>query len=294
MIAMMNETFYPPRPARSQGLKGISFVTLAGLTLAVLALASSMLSALNMRYEVTPEALRIRSGFSTREIPLDEVTGVWRPEALTGGVRKFGTSVPNLRTGRWRFNETGDITLYATRLETLVVVDTADGRYGVTPENPDAFTDALRSRLPAGFSPAGGSGTAAASMLIPLLLVAVAVPTTLYAVGLPSRFPQTLRYELGPDGLTIRTGFRPVQVRYADVERVEVASPKGYPIRIYGTAVGSLLWGKFRWPDAGPNLYLYCTRMKPLVLLRLRDDRTIGITPEEDERFVAELRKRMG
>ena len=141
---MMNETFYPPRPARSQGLKGINFVTLAGLTLAVLALASSMLSALNMRYEVTPEALRIRSGFSTREIPLDEVTGVWRPEALTGGVRKFGTAVPNLRTGRWRFNETGDITLYATRLETLVVVDTADGRYGVTPENPDAFMDAVQ------------------------------------------------------------------------------------------------------------------------------------------------------
>jgi len=291
---IVTETFYPPRPARSQGLKGVNFVTLAALILALAALGSSLLSALNMQYQVTAEALRIRSGLSTEEIPLDEVTGVWRPEALTGGVRQFGTSMPNLRTGRWRFNETGSITLFATRLDTLVVIDTEERRYGVTPQDPDAFMAALEGRTPATFEPLGGTGRISGTMIILVLVIVVGAAASMYAVGTAGRFPQMLRYELGPDGLTIRTGFRPVHVPYAEVEQVKVASPRGFPVRIYGTAVGSLLWGRFRWPDAGPNLHLYCTRMKPLVLLRLRDDRTIGITPEEDERFVTELRKRMG
>lgn len=292
-MMMEHETFYPPRPARSHGLKGINFVTLAALLLAVLAVGSSMLSAMNMQYQVTPDALRIRSGFSTEEIALDAVTAVWRPETLSGAVRKFGTATSNLRTGRWSFRETGDITLFATRLDTLVVIDAGGRRYGVTPEDPEAFIAALEARAPATFEPLGGTGRASASMLIPILVVVVAAVVTLYATGIAGGFPQKLRYELGPEGLAIRTGFRPVHVAYSEVERVEVASPSGYPIRLYGTAVGSLLWGRFRWPAAGPNLHLYCTRMKPLVLLHLRDGRTIGITPEEDERFVAEFKRRM-
>lgn len=290
---MMKETFYPPRPTRSHALKGINFVTLAALLLAVAALASSMLSAVNMQYQLTPEALRIRSGFSTREIPLDEVTALWRPESLTGGVRKFGTAMPGLRTGRFSFKETGNITLYATHLEALVIIDTADHRYGVTPEDPEAFMAAVQARTPGIFEPLGGTGRFPGSMVVLILVIVAGGAVTFYATGLAGRFPQTLRYELGPDGLTIRTGFRPVHIRYPDVERVELASPKGFPVRLYGTAIGGLLWGRFRWPDAGPNLHLYCTRMKPLVLLHLRDNRTIGITPEEDERFVEVIRTRL-
>jgi len=289
----MNETFYPPRPAPSAGLKGINLVTLFALLVVAIALGSSLLSAVNMQYAVSPESIRIRSGFSTKEIPLDAVTDVWRPERLTGGVRLFGTATSNLRTGRYRFNETGDITLYATLLNAMVVIETADGRYGLTPEDPEALMAAIGSRTTATFKPAGGTGRAAASMLIPVALVVVAAVGTVYATGLVGRFPQALRYELGPDGLTIRTGLRPVHIGYGEVKHVELASPKGFPVRIAGAAVGSLLWGRFRWPGAGPNLRLYGTRIKPLVLLRLRDGRTFGITPEEDERFVAALQQRL-
>jgi len=292
-MAVANETFYPSRPASTVGLKGVIIVTVVALFFAVAALASAALSAVNLQYEVTPEALRIRSGFSTKEIPLDAVTAVWRPETLSGGGRMFGTAAPGLRTGRWRFNETGRIELFATYLDDLVVMDTADGRYGVTPADPDGFVRALGERTPATFAPAGGGARIPGALWVLVLVIGIAAVLTVYVLGLAGRFPQRLRYELGPDGLTIRTGFRPVRVPYRDVERVELASPKGFPLRIYGTAVGSLLWGKFRWPAAGPNLYLYCTRLKPLVLLHLRNGRTIGITPEEDERFVAEFRKRM-
>lgn len=289
----MNETFYPAQPAPSSGLKGINFVTLLALLVAVIALASSMLSAMNMQYAVTPESIRIRSGFSTKEIPLDAVTDVWRPDRLTGGVRLFGTATSNLRTGRFRFNETGDITLYATKLDSLVVIDVSDARYGLTPEDPERLMEAIETRSPGTFQPAGGTGRATASMLIPLALVAVAAVSALYVTGAVGRFPKALRYELGPDGVTIRTGLSPVRIGYDELERVEVASPKGFPLRLYGTAVGSLLWGRFRWPDAGPNLRLYATRIKPLVLMHLRDGRTFGITPEEDERFVEAVRQRM-
>lgn len=289
----MNETFYPARPAPSFGMKGINIVTLFALLIAVVALGSSLLSALNMQYAVTPESIRIRSGFTTKEIPLDAVTDVWRPDRLTGGVRVFGTATSNLRTGRFRFNETGDITLYATRLDSLVVIDVSDTRFGLTPEDPQALMAAIASRTPATFEPAGGTGRATASMLLPVAVVLVAVGATVYTMGLVGRFPRALRYELGADGLTIRTGFRPVHIGYDQVERVELTSPKGFPLRIAGAAVGGLLWGRFRWPAAGPNLRIYATRIKPLVLLHLRDGRTFGITPEEDERFVAAVQQRM-
>jgi len=137
---------------------------------------------------------------------------------------------------------------------------------------------AIADRATATFQPAGGRARATASMLVVVAVVLVAAGMAIYTLGLAGRFPQALRYELGPDGLTIRTGFRPVRVGYSEIERVEVASPKGYPARVYGTAIGSLFWGRFRWSAAGPNLYLYCTRLKPLVLLHLRSGRTIGLT----------------
>ncbi|MEW8979737.1 MAG: PH domain-containing protein [Symbiobacterium sp.] len=289
----MKETFYPPRPSSTAGSRTLSFTAIVALVVALIALGSSLLSAFNMQYEVRPEAIRVRSGLSTKEIPLDEVTNVWRPEKLSGGVRVFGTATSGLRTGRFRFNETGNITLYATQMDHLVVIDVGEDRYGLTPDDPEALMAAIADRATATFQPAGGRARATASMLVVVAVVLVAAGMAIYTLGLAGRFPQALRYELGPDGLTIRTGFRPVRVGYSEIERVEVASPKGYPARVYGTAIGSLFWGRFRWSAAGPNLYLYCTRLKPLVLLHLRSGRTIGLTPEEDERFVEALRQRL-
>lgn len=94
--------------------------------------------------------------------------------------------------------------------------------------------------------------------------------------------------------MTIQTGWRPVLVPYSEIVAVEIATPRGWPLRLMGTQVGGVLWGRFYWKAAGPNLRLYATETKPLVLLRLTGERTIGITPAESDRFVEALRKRMG
>lgn len=290
----MNETFLAVPPDRTTGLAGIRYVTLVVLLLVVFSLGENAVAAFNMEYRVTETALQIRSGFRTSEIPLDAKTEVRLVSDLTGARRIFGTGAPGLRTGHWRFAETGDITLYATELEPLTVIAAGDELWGITPSDPQGLMQAMETRSPATFRPVGRPGAALLSLALPLAIAVLAVGLALYGLGLLGRLPQGLRYELGPDGITLRTGLRPVRIGYEEVAGVEVASPAGFPLRIAGAAVGGLLWGRFRWPEAGPNLRLYATRFKPLVLLHAKDGRTIGITPEQQERFVEAVRQRMG
>lgn len=68
-------------------------------------------------------------------------------------------------------------------------------------------------------------------------------------------------------------------------------SPTG-GVRILGTGMPGLYWGRFWWKQAGPGLRLYVTRYKPLVLISA-GGLTYGVTPREEGRFVEELRRRL-
>lgn len=290
----LTQTFYPSQPDRTPGLVATRFVTLVVLLFVLISLGNSFVAAANMQYQVTATAVRVRSGLRNVEVPLAEVVDVTLVEKPTGGLRVFGTGLPGLKTGRWRFTETGDINLYATQLDALVVVDAGDDRWGLSPSDPQGFMQAIANRTPGTFQPPGSLPRVLLGLAVPVLLVVVAAGAVLYTMGAVGRFGKALRYELGPEGLTIRTGLRPVRIGYREIGQVETASPKGFPLRLAGASVGGLLWGRFRWPEAGPKLRLYATRMKPLVLLRLKDGRTFGITPAQSEQFVAAVEQRLG
>lgn len=289
----MTETFLPPHAPRSPLLR-VFMGLLTGLLIFVGGmLGKDLFGALTLRYAVAPGEVIITYGLQTEHIPLDALKGSWVLERPTGVVRRAGTGTGSLKSGSWQTRETGPITLYATRLEPLLVLETESRRYGITPDDLEGFSRALSQRSPATFEPAGGRTRSALSMLFPLALTVVGFGLTSATIWLAGRFPKRLRYELGPDGLTIQTGWRPVRIGYQEIRKVERAEPAGHPLRLWGTHLPGVLWGCFSWKAAGPNLRLYATQARPLLLLHLDGDRTIGISPEEDERFVRALKQRM-
>lgn len=293
----ITETFYPPKPTSTHWLRIFRVVSLVLLLLLTLPIGNGLLGAFTLEYRVTESAVQVRYGVRTEQIPLSEITRVWIVERPSKGVRLFGIGTPGLRTGRWRFAETGELSLYATELDQLAVIEYGSGgglhRVGLTPAEPQALVDAVATGTPAILHPAGSPASAALGITVGFIIMLLAIAVVAITVSYAIRFARELHYELGPRELTIWTGWRPVRIPYREMTQVEIASPKGNPFKSAGTEVGGLRWGTFYWKAAGPKLSLYTTRAKPLVLIRTKS-RTVGITPEEDERFVEALRQRMG
>ena len=289
----MTQTFLPVQRKGSEWMLWLLLLFVSAILIFVLFMLGGDLAGMRtMQYEVTGQDLVIHYGWKSQQVPLDEIVKSWRLERSTEARRLMGTSMPGLKQGRWRLNETGQIILYATQLQPLVVVETADRRFGFSPADPDGFMQALTDRRPSSFKPirqTDGSGLWAA---VPVLLGFLVIGAALLTFWHVTRFRRRLRYELGPDGLTIHTGWRPAQIPYREIRTAQIASPKGVPLRMMGTAVGGLLWGAFAWRAAGPKLRLYSTRIKPLVLIHLAE-RTVGITPAEEEQFLKALQARL-
>lgn len=288
----MTETFFPPRRGRSAA-GWLLLLALPVVLLTALLVGSDLYGALTLRYAVTGDEIIIHFGIQERHIPVAGIARVWTLEEPAGAVRLAGTSTSGLKSGRWRIKQTGPIQLYATSLDHLVVIETREGIYGITPEGGEAaIARALSERRDETFLPTGGRSQALWGLLSPLLIVALVGGVLLFTFRLIDRFARELRYELGPDGLAIETGWRPIFIPYSQIREVDLASPRGSPWRVMGTQLPGVLWGRFSWKEAGRNLSLYATQAKPLVLIRLTD-KTIGINPEEGERFVEALRQRI-
>lgn len=270
-------------------MQGI-FIGTAAIAIGAIALmVYTIWGALTMRYDVTPRGLTIHFGPSRIEMARDEITEVEIHASLTRARRRFGTAFPGFYQGRWSFAETGPISLYATSLDTLVVIETERERYGISPEDPAAFLRALEAGEPAQFSAvsrdaAWGLSALGVGLLIILLLSVVIVGQ--------SRVRGRIAYELGPDVLVIHGGLRPITIPYATITSARIDSPQGWPWKSFGTSVPGLHWGSFSWKQAGPNLKLYATRLRPLVLISC-GRKTYGISPEDPEAFLAELQKRL-
>ncbi|HLS90915.1 MAG TPA: PH domain-containing protein [Limnochordia bacterium] len=268
-------------------MQGIFIGTAAIAVGAIALMAYTIWGALTMRYDVTPQGLTIHFGPSRIEMARDEITEVEIHSSLTRARRLFGAALPGFYQGRWSFAETGPISLYATSLDTLIVIETEKARYGISPENPEAFLQALergeRAQFPAASrNAAWGMSALGVGFVIFLLLFAI-----LFAQG---GVRGRIAYELGPDALVIYGGFRPVTIPYATMTGARIDSPQGWPWKSFGTSVPGLHWGSFSWKQAGPNLKLYATRLRPLVLISCGRT-TYGISPEDPEAFLAELQK---
>lgn len=284
------------RPARAK-TSPIMWIIL-GFTLAVLILpiwlsVQTLQGASGLGYDVTPTELIIRFGPKTTRIDRADIVDVTVIEEPTKGRRHFGTSMPGLKEGSWSFAETGRITLFATTTRPLTVIETPDLKWGISPDDPSAFLRAMQAEGPGGhFTPVAGQSSqeALAGVLILSLITGIGVTVL---VVYTYRIARNIAYELGPDAVLIHGGRKPIRIPYTEIKGVEEANPRGVPLRTFGIGMPGLHWGSFSWTNAGPNLRLYTTRIKPLVLVSVRW-RTYGITPEDAGTFITKLKQHLG
>lgn len=247
----------------------------------------------NLGYRVTGDSLQITYAWKQPSIPVSEITSVEivQPGKLS---KLSGTGAPGLYEGRWTGRETGRITLYATRLDSLLVVRTEGGAWGLTPADPAAMKGALLSGTPGEFAAQAGSGSPWLIFAPLFLLILLIVPAFWWLMRLIYRFPQTVTYELGPAELVIKTGWRPIRIPYHEIESVTEESLKGWPIRLYGSELKGVHWGLFAWSAIpGKRIHLYATQLKPIVLIRA-GKRTFGLSPADAAGLVAALKERLG
>lgn len=283
-------TVYEPARRRLPG-----WTKVVGLCLVLVCLlpvyfgVRSVWGLLTLRYELTPDNLVITFGPEQTVIRRTEVSRVatLRP---TGGKRVRGTGMSNLQAGLWSFAETGRITLYSTTTNPLTVIETGAGKWGISPADPAGFERALAQGGTGVFEPAGGGGASGlvGPVLLALIAPAVGGGLAVYLV----RAWKGLRYLLTDQELVIETGWSRVGVPYTRMTGAESAAPGGFPLRLFGTGMPGLHLGSFAWKQAGPNLKLYTTRIKPLILISA-GKQTYGVTPEDGEGFLADLRRRI-
>ncbi len=105
------------------------------------------------------------------------------------------------------------------------------------------------------------------------------------------------RFELTPGALRIVWPIRRREIDLRSVAALEIVSSRelrrefGLLLRV---GAGGL-WGGFGmlWSSKGQQLDFYVSRLAPLLLIRRREGRSLLITPDDPERFAAELRARI-
>jgi hypothetical protein len=98
---------------------------------------------------VERDAVIVVLGSGPVEIPLASIreAEILPPGALDGARRVHGLSMGELRSGRFRSQPLGSFQLYAWRRGPAVLLETAGGRIVLTPDEPEAFVEAVRARL---------------------------------------------------------------------------------------------------------------------------------------------------
>lgn len=292
---MADRVVYTPVRAPGPGWTWALVALMGGVLLLMLYLVGNTVwGAANLRYTLTEQHLVVRYGYKLEQIDRAAITDSFQLEP-TRGRRVGGTGLRRLQQGWYTFAETGRIKLYSTTTRPLTVLETRSGKWGISPAEPEAFLKALAESRTGTFEPVPGAFTFAnlAFLLIVGGLAGILVPAGVILLMITvRRGSRILSYTLDQQGIEIRIAWSRVRLSYAQIESVEIASPRGFPFRTFGTSMPGLFWGSFAWKQAGPGLRLYATRYKPLVLIRT-GKATYGVTPEEDERFVADLRTRI-
>lgn len=267
----------------------VAFIGLISLV-PILALGRAVVGRANLTYELTPSAVVIHYAPANLTVPRQEITGVQVFDRLTEGRRVMGTGMPGLYQGKWSFRETGRITLYASVQQQIVVLQTADGPWGLTPADPEGFVRTLNGGGTGRWAPATGNSPTWFVLPISIGIIA-AIGLALCVLIYYIRLPATIRYALTDEAVLIEGGRLRVALPYRAIDQVTLANPRGGPWRKFGAELPGLLWGSFAWKDAGPNLRIYATQRKPLVLIS-SGGATYGISPIDADRFVSELKKR--
>jgi hypothetical protein len=248
-------------------------------------------------YALQPGSLRIERPLRAIEIPLASIRGAWTlPDGgLRGALRVAGSGGLFGYYGRFWSKGLGAFRLYATRRTGLVVVDTAEERFVLSPEPPERFLDVLLSRAPSASRAPSDAPPRPRQMprnvkvwLVALVaLVPIAVATIFAAIWAFS--PVAAQVEGGE--VRIERKLAPaVVIPVVEVRRVERVAPQYVRRlrRVGGTAAGAVRYGHFRSPELG-DVQLYAWRSDGYVLLDT-DEARILVTPDDPDAFVAQVR----
>lgn len=127
---------------------GHAFWTIAMLVLPLMVTGGAVTGLVGhrtLRYEVSDGSLCVRYGISRVEIPLAGIESVRWADPPTGGPRGRGTGLPEFHAGPYRFDDLGQVYLYATDYRKGLVLVRAAGRtYGFSPATPGDFALALQ------------------------------------------------------------------------------------------------------------------------------------------------------
>lgn len=104
----------------------------------------------SMKYLVTQDTLVLKWSVFKRNIPLKDIQRISTiSDANLEGIRSFGVGIPGHLVGKFWLKLAGEYlatTLYATKLENLVIIQTDDNKtYGITPDAKEEFLVALKS-----------------------------------------------------------------------------------------------------------------------------------------------------
>jgi len=288
----MKRQYRPVNPRSLGWLWAIFALAVAGLAFAVWGMTNALGGSLTMRYELTAQSLEIPFGLSRAHLERSAVTRVQRM-TLTGGSRLFGTSLPGLQQGRWRFNETGPVQTYTTlqQKQPVIVLFASPEPFVISPADPEGFLKAWNSGGTGVFKPVPSNAWVSASIGVGVigLLTVILVPLFISFAQAPKR----MVYELDDQELVLRLSwFSKARIPLQSIRSVRVDSPKGHPLRLWGGDVPGFYWGRFSWKAVGRNLRLFATELRPMVFIET-EDRIYGITPAEREEFVADLNQRL-
>ena len=104
----------------------------------------------SMKYVLTSDSLTLKWSFFKKTIPLPEITSISSiiKENLQG-IRSFGVGIPGHLFGKFHLKFNGEFlstTLYATKLDNLVILRTLDNKtYGITPDKKEEFIQSMQT-----------------------------------------------------------------------------------------------------------------------------------------------------
>lgn len=261
----------------------------------------------NVRFYVDAGGLDVdykvgRIAFAAGDIANVEIV----PEPVRMG-RTSGAGLGDFQMGWYRLPEFGRVYRLTTASAPYVFVDTkvtvsaetsarAGMRYVFSPEEPLQFVESLEDArsgtahtgtVP--FSSAPGKGASTWPALIVGLLI---VPLGIALPSLVARGRRDLRYEVGPDGITVHHLGRAVYA-WAAIEDVSVREePLRGLVRLLGTSLPGYHVGRYRARDIGV-VQMNATRTTPPLVVVVTKGVRIVLTPEDIDGFmraVAEYR----
>lgn len=282
------------------GTKGVLGTVLGVALLAVIALA----------WSCAPRAFALegrelwveRNRGPPVRIPLAAVRAVAElpPGAVQGAFRIMGTGGMFGHYGRFRSGTLGSFRMYATRLDRLVAVRTADALFVLSPEPADRFVEAVLAAAPGAQGAAGdpgglGRALVAGPVRFPwraVLGTGAALGLLVSGVGLSvwSRAPRSIAVQ-GRAIVIERNRAAPIEIPLTEIRAVEPL-PAGRLAglrRTAGTRGFGAAWGAF-WSPALGRFELQAIDGRGGFVLVRRDGGPLVVTPDDPDAFVAAAR----